>query len=139
MPPNIQFVPPPAGSRRQQSDLVLAGRLAFASGVLPIDMGNDTVALPESVEGQARKILNNLDALLSAHGLSREQVLSVQVWLRDFHRFHERFEKVWPEFFPAARQPARQTVGVIGLPRGALVSMDFVIAGPAESSREGTT
>jgi enamine deaminase RidA (YjgF/YER057c/UK114 family) len=136
---NIEFVSPPAGTRRRQSDLVLAGPLAFASGVLPVDMANDTVALPESVEVQARRILGNLDALLSPHGLSRESVVSVHVWLRDFHRFHERFEKVWPEFFPAGRQPTRQTVGVAALPREALVSMDFVMAPAARSSHQGTT
>jgi 2-iminobutanoate/2-iminopropanoate deaminase len=136
---NIHFLPAPAGTRRRQSDLVLAGDFAFASGVLPTDLGNDAVALPESVEVQARKILGNLDALLAPHGLSRNEVLSVHVWLRDFHRFHERFEKVWTEFFPAARQPVRQTVGVVGLPRDALVSMDFVIAAATAASSQGST
>jgi enamine deaminase RidA (YjgF/YER057c/UK114 family) len=128
---NIQFVPAPAGTRRRQSDLVVAGGFAFATGVIPSDPGNDAIALPESVEAQARKILGNLDALLAPRGLSRKEVLSVHVWLRDFHRFHERLEKVWPEFFDIDRQPVRQTVGVVALPREALVSMDFVIAASA--------
>lgn len=135
---NIQFTPAPAGTRRQQSDLVVAGPIAFAAGVLPGDPANDAVALPETVEAQARKIIANLDALLAPHGLSRADVLSVQVWLRDFQRFHQRFEKAWSEFFPAGRQPVRQTVGVVALPRDALVSMDFVIAAAAAASPQGS-
>lgn len=128
---NIQFVAAPQGTRRRQSDLVIAGGLAFATGLLPCNLGDDAVPLPEAVEAQARRILANLDALLAPRGLSRNEVLSVHVWLRDFHRFHERLEKVWPEFFEAGRQPGRQTVGVAALPRDALVSMDFVIAATA--------
>ena len=117
-----------AGGQRPAADLVLAGPLAFAHGVLPGELANPKAPLAESVELQARKILSNLDELLAPHGLSRRDVVAVTVWLREHARFAARFEKAWPEFFAAARMPTRQLVGVAGLPREALVSMDFVLA-----------
>jgi 2-iminobutanoate/2-iminopropanoate deaminase len=115
---------------RPASDLVLAGPLAFVNGLIGADLERPKVALAESVEAQTRHIMRNLDALLAAQGLSRKQVVAVTVWLRDFSRFRERFEKVWPECFMDGQRPTRQLVGATGLVRDALVSMDFVIARP---------
>ncbi|MFC6522857.1 RidA family protein [Undibacterium arcticum] len=106
---NIQFVPPPEGVKRRQSDLVLTGPLAFASGIIGADMTNDAAPLAESVEAQARQILNNLDRLLSPHNLARGDVVAVHLWLKDFQRFHDRLERVWPEF--PVRKPAYATDG----------------------------
>lgn len=113
---------------RPGSDLVLAGPLAFAHGLIGEDLHKPQRALAESVEAQTRQIMANLDALLSVRQLSRGDVVAVTVWLRDFHRFAQRFENVWPECFSPGRPPTRQLVGVAGLRRDALVSMDFVIA-----------
>jgi 2-iminobutanoate/2-iminopropanoate deaminase len=115
---------------RPASDLVLAGPLAFVNGLIGADLERPKLALAESVEAQTRHIMRNLDALLAAQGLSRKQVVAVTVWLRDFSRFRERFEKVWPECFMDGQRPTRQLVGATGLVRDALVSMDFVIARP---------
>ena len=115
---------------RPASDLVLAGPLAFVNGLIGADLERPKLALAESVEAQTRHIMRNLDALLAAQGLSRKQVVAVTVWLRDFSRFRERFEKVWLECFADGQQPTRQLVGATGLVRDALVSMDFVIARP---------
>ena len=115
---------------RPASDLVLAGPLAFVNGLIGADLERPKVALAESVEAQTRHIMRNLDALLAAQGLSRKQVVAVTVWLRDFSRFRERFEKVWPECFMDGQRPTRQLVGATGLVRDALVSMACVIARP---------
>lgn len=113
---------------RPASDLVLGGSLGFVRGLIGADLMQPRLALAESVEAQTRKIMNNLDGLLAPQGLSRRHVVAVTVWLRDFHRFYERFEKVWPECFEPDARPTRQLVGATGLMRDALISMDFVIA-----------
>lgn len=113
---------------RPASDLVLAGPLAFVSGLIGADLTKPSAPLGESVEAQTRRIMSNLDTLLAAQQLSREQVVCVTVWLREFARMEERFEKIWPECFGNAQRPTRQLVGASGLARDALVSMDFVIA-----------
>lgn len=112
---------------RPASDLVLVGPLAFAHGLIGQDLLNPRRALAESVEAQTRQIMSNLDALLSAQQLARADVVAVTVWLRDFHRFAARFENVWSQCFEPGQRPTRQLVGVTGLTRDALVSMDFVI------------
>ena len=107
--------------------LVVAAGLAWVNGVLPLDFENPSKALAESVEDQSRQIMRNLDQLLSAQGLSRQQVLAVTVHLRQMNRFAARFEKVYAGFFEAPHMPTRSVVGVVELPREALVAMDFVV------------
>ena len=110
-----------------QSDLVRAGDWVFVNGVLPIDPANDRTPLPEQVEMQTRKVLGNLDAILKATGLSRDQVVAVRIALVDLPRLEERMETAYAGFFAAGRLPARSVVGVASLPRGALVAMDFTL------------
>ena len=107
--------------------LVLASGLAWVNGVLPVDLETPSKALAESVEEQSRQIMRNLDQLLSAQGLSRQQVVAVTVHLRQMNRFGVRFEKVYAGFFEAPHLPTRSWVGVSELPREALVAMDFVV------------
>ena len=107
--------------------LVSAAGLAWINGVLPLDLENPGKALAESVEEQSRQIMRNLDQLLSAQGLSRQQVVAVTVHLRQMNRFGVRFEKVYAGFFEAPHLPTRSWVGVSELPREALVAMDFVV------------
>jgi 2-iminobutanoate/2-iminopropanoate deaminase len=107
--------------------LVSAAGLTWVNGVLPLDLENPSKALAESVEEQSRHIMSNLDQLLSAQGLSRQQVLAVTVHLRQMNRFGGRFEKVYAGFFEAPHIPTRSLVGVSELPREALVAMDFVV------------
>ena len=107
--------------------LVSAAGLAWVNGVLPLDLENPAKALAESVEEQSRQIMRNLDQLLSAQGLDRQQVVAVTVHLRQMNRFGARFEKVYAGFFEAPHIPTRSLVGVSELPREALVAMDFVV------------
>ena len=107
--------------------LVSAAGLVWVNGVLPLDLENPSKALAESVEEQSRHIMRNLDQLLSAQGLARQQVLAVTVHLRQMNRFGGRFEKVYAGFFEAPHIPTRSLVGVSELPREALVAMDFVV------------
>ena len=107
--------------------LVLVSGLAWVNGVLPVDLETPSKALAESVEEQSRQIMRNLDQLLSAQGLSRQQVVAVTVHLRQLNRFGARFEKDYAGFFEAPHMPTRSLVGVAELPREALVAMDFVV------------
>jgi len=107
--------------------LVSAAGLVWVNGVLPLDLENPSKALAESVEEQSRHIMRNLDQLLAAQGLARQQVLAVTVHLRQMNRFGGRFEKVYAGFFEAPHIPTRSLVGVSELPREALVAMDFVV------------
>ena len=99
----------------------------FVSGIGPVELENPSVALPESVEEQTRKILSNLESLLQKRGLARRHVVSVRIHLVEFKRFQERMNRVYESFFSGAAQPARSCIGVAALTRGALVEMDFIV------------
>ena len=124
-----EFIISRADAARAQlgSDLVIAGGWAFVNNVLPIDPANDRTPLPEQIEVQTRKVLANFDAIITAKGLSRDQVVTVRIAVVDLPRFEERMETGYAGFFAAGRLPARSVIGVASLPRGALIAMDFTL------------
>ncbi len=109
------------------SDIVMAGGWGFITNLLPIDLDNDRTPLPEGVERQVQQIFANLDVLLAAAGLARDNVVSVRVYLTEFPRLYERMNAAYIGNFPPDRLPARSVVGVAHLVRGAQVAMDFVL------------
>jgi enamine deaminase RidA (YjgF/YER057c/UK114 family) len=106
---------------------VWVGGWGFICGLGPVDLGNPAVPLPEAVEDQVRQIVANLDGILKKRSLTREQVVSARIHLVDFKRFHERVNRTWGELFAGAREPAKSCIGVVALPRGALVEMDLIV------------
>lgn len=117
-----------AARARLASDIVIVGTLGFADGVLPIDLSDDRAALPEFVEDQVRKVLANLETVLKGHAMTRDNVVSVRVHVVELMRFHERVDTAYAGFFASGRLPTRSFIGIDRLPRGALVSMDFVVS-----------
>jgi 2-iminobutanoate/2-iminopropanoate deaminase len=116
-----------AARARLASDLVLVDGWGFVAGLLPIDLDNDRTPLPEQVEAQTRTVLANLERILAAAGLDRENVVAVRIALIDLPRLVERMNAAYDGFFPPDRLPAMSCIGVSSLPRGALVAMDFVV------------
>ena len=114
---------------RIASDLVTANGWAITSGLGPVDLENDRIPLPEGVEAQTRKILSNLEIILKAAGLTRNDVVAVRVYLVEAPRLLERMNAAYVGFFPADRLPARSLIGATYLTRGAQVEMDFVLSG----------
>jgi 2-iminobutanoate/2-iminopropanoate deaminase len=113
---------------RISSDIVLVNGWAITSGLGPVTLENDRTPLPEGIEAQTRKILSNLDLLLKAAGLSRDNVVAVRVYLVEAPRLLERMNSAYVGFFPADRLPARSLIGASYLTRGAQVEMDFVLS-----------
>ena len=123
------YFPAPARSARARfaSELVIAGSWGFIAGLGPVDLEDDRVPLPEGIERQTKKVLANLDALLAAAGLGKENVVSVRVSLTEYPRLYERMNTAYAGFFDPGRLPVRSVVGVGHLTRGAQVEMDFVL------------
>jgi 2-iminobutanoate/2-iminopropanoate deaminase len=107
------------------SHAVRAGELLFCSGQIPLDPVSGEVVGATAAE-QARRCLENLQAVCAAAGTTLAQAVRVTVYMTDLERFGE-VNKVYGEFF-TADPPARVTVGVAALPRGALVEIDAVVA-----------
>lgn len=103
-------------------------RLVFTSGQVGIDPATGELA-EGGVEAETRQALNNLKDVLEAGGSSLAQVLKTTVFMADMAEF-PRMNAVYGEFFPA-EPPARSTVEVAALPKGAKVEIEAVAVRPA--------
>lgn len=102
----------------------------FVTGQLPIDAGNPEAPLPEGIEAQTRKTMENLQEVLQTLGLGFEQVLMARVFLTRFKEDYEAMNRVYAEYFDETRLPARTCVGVTALARDALVEIDLIARRP---------
>jgi 2-iminobutanoate/2-iminopropanoate deaminase len=104
-----------------------AGRTLWLSGQIPLDPATgELVGGP--IEDQARRVMANLGAVLAAGGAGFEHVVRTTVYLVDLADF-ARVNEVYGACFPAD-PPARATVQVTALPRGARLEIDAVAVVP---------
>ena len=101
------------------------GELLFCSGQIPLDPASGELVGVSAGE-QARRCLENLRAVCAAAGTTLEQAVRVTIYMTNLGQFAE-VNDVCAECFPAD-PPARVTIGVAGLPRGAQVEIDAVVA-----------
>lgn len=104
------------------SQAVIAGDFVFTAGQLGIDP--KTGELAEGIEAQTRQALTDLSALLEAASSSLDRVVKATVFLAHMEDF-ATMNNIYAEFFPL-QPPARSTVGVAQLPRGALVEIEAI-------------
>ncbi|GHD59523.1 reactive intermediate/imine deaminase [Thalassobaculum fulvum] len=102
----------------------------LVTGQLPTDPDDDTIPLPDGIEAQTHKTMDNLRRVLAGLGLGFEHVLQARVFLTHFERDYAAMNAVYASYFPADRRPARTCIGVTGLARGGLVEIDFVARRP---------
>jgi 2-iminobutanoate/2-iminopropanoate deaminase len=109
------------------SQAIAAGELVFCSGQIGIDPA--TGALVEGgVEAEAERALRNLAAVLDAAGLGLADVAKATIFLADIADF-AAVNAVYARFMPDP-PPARTTVAVAGLPRGARVEIEAIAVRP---------
>ena len=104
---------------------VRSGGLLFCSGQIPLDPTGERI-IGDSPGAQATRCLENLQAVCAAAGTTLEQAVRTTIYVVDMGAFAE-VNEVYGSFF-AGSAPARVTVGVAALPRGALVEIDAVVA-----------
>jgi 2-iminobutanoate/2-iminopropanoate deaminase len=107
---------------------IKAGGLLFCSGQIPLDPDTGEIAGDTPAE-QARRCLENLSAVCEAAGATLADAARLTVYMTDIGAFAD-VNDVYAEFFAGADAPARVTIGVAALPRGAQVEIDGVIALP---------
>jgi 2-iminobutanoate/2-iminopropanoate deaminase len=107
------------------SHAVKAGGLLFCSGQIPLDPATGEL-VGEGAAEQARRCLQNLDAVCEAAGASLVDAVKLTVYMTDLGEFAQ-VNEVYASFF-ADEPPARVAVGVAALPRGAQVEIDAIVA-----------
>ncbi len=108
------------------SHAVRVGPWLFVTGQMPTWPDDDQRPLPEGVEAQTRRVMDNLAIVLAGAGFAIADVVQARVYLTDFTRDYAAMNAVYQGYFPAGRLPARTCIGVTGLARGALVEIDLV-------------
>ena len=102
---------------------IKAGDFIYTAGQIPIDPKSGNL-IAGGISEQTRQVLENLKAVLEAAGSSLDQVIKATVFLKNMADFTV-LNEVYGEYLGAVK-PARSTVAVAELPRGALVEIDFV-------------
>ena len=98
-------------------------RMLFLSGQIPLDPRTGEL-VQGGIEEQARRVLENLRAVLAAGGAGLEDVVKTTIFLADLADF-AKVNEVYAKYFGAS-PPARSTVQVAALPRGARVEIDAI-------------
>jgi 2-iminobutanoate/2-iminopropanoate deaminase len=105
------------------SQAVRAGDMLFASGQIPLDPATGQL-VDGGIEASTERILDNLQAVLKQAGLTLADVVKTTVYLTrgdDFAAMNGVYAKRFGE-----HRPARSTVIVAALPRGAAVEIDLI-------------
>ena len=105
------------------SQAVSAGNELFCSGQVALDPQTGELR-GENAAAQTEQVLKNLGAVLAAAGMSYADVVKTTVFLVDMNDFTD-VNGVYAKYFEAAK-PARSTLAVTGLPRGARVEIDAI-------------
>lgn len=98
----------------------------FLTGQMPTDPAAPDAPLPDGIEAQTRRVMENLRLVLAGIGLDLGNVLQCRCYLTEFERDYAAFNEIYQSFFPADRRPARTTIGVTALAVGALVEIDML-------------
>ena len=105
------------------SQAVIAGGFLFSAGQIPLDPATGQI-VDGGIAGQTERVMQNLQAVLEAAGLGWSSVVKTTVYLHDMADF-PAVNEIYARSIGEAR-PARSTVQVTALPRGALVEIDLV-------------
>ena len=103
---------------------IVAGDLLFTAGQIALDPATGEMAAADIVT-QTERVLANLEAVLRAANASWADVVKTTVYLMDLSDF-PRVNEIYGHKLGGAR-PARSTVQVAALPRGALIEIDAIV------------
>jgi len=112
------------------SHAVEADGWVFVTGQMPTDPNAPDAPLPEGIEAQTRRVIDNLRIVLGDLSLGLEHVVMARIYLTQFERDYSALNALWPSFFAPGKLPARTTIGVTALAVGALVEIDLVVRRP---------
>ena len=105
------------------SQAVRAGNTLYLSGQIGLDP--KTGLLVEGIDKQIERVFVNLKAVAEAAGASLADVVKLSVYLTDLANF-ARVNEIMARYF-SQPYPARAVVGVVSLPRGALIEADAIV------------
>lgn len=118
---NTDNAPEPIGPYNQA---VKSGHLLFISGQIPVDPATGAL-VPGGIREQTIQVMENLKAVLEAAGGLPDSVIKTTVFLSDLADF-PAMNTIYAEYLGEDNAPARSTVQVAALPKGALVEIEAI-------------
>lgn len=106
------------------SQAIVAGDLLFVSGQVPIDPQTGKLVDDEIVT-QTKQVLNNIEAILVSAGLTMDDVVKTEVYLKDFNEFAQ-MNAIYAEKFNGKIKPARQAMQVARLPLDSRIEISCI-------------
>jgi 2-iminobutanoate/2-iminopropanoate deaminase len=119
----ILFAKDAPGAIGPYSHAIRTGNLLYCSGQTPLDPATMKVEALD-IEGQTKRVLDNLKLVLAEAGLTLVNVVKTNVFLADMELF-SKMNAAYAAYF-ADHKPARSTVAVKGLPFQALVEIECI-------------
>jgi 2-iminobutanoate/2-iminopropanoate deaminase len=113
------------------SQAARSGNLLFCSGQIPLDPKSGQI-VTDDIGGQTRRVLDNIAAVLKAEALTFDNVVKTTIFLTDLGDF-QTVNEIYGSYFKQA-PPARSTVQVSALPKGANVEIEVIAVANGESS-----
>lgn len=104
--------------------IIFDSRLIFVSGQLPIDPLTGKL-VEGGIRLLTRRVLQNIQEILHASHSSMEHLIRVEIFLTNMHDFAEMNEE-YALFVSKNHPPARQTIGVSALPKGASIEISCI-------------
>ena len=120
---NTNLAPAPVGPYNQA--ISASGQMLFVSGQIPLNPSTGELVGDGDITKQTNQVLTNLKAILTAAGVSCENVVKTTVFLADMNDF-ATMNSVYSQYFDEATAPARACVQVSRLPKDVLVEIDCI-------------
>src|SRR5213595_2401833 len=116
------------------SQAVRVGSTIYCAGQIPLDPKSGQI-VPGDIGAQTRRVLENITAVLKAEGLSFQNIVKTTVFLTDLADF-QTVNEIYASYFKK-EAPARSTVQVPALPKGARVEIEAIaVADQSETSSQ---
>jgi len=129
----ITSAPAPIGP---YSQAIKAGGLVFVSGQIALDPATGALVGADAA-AQTKKVLENIEAILEAAGSALVRAVKTTIFLTDLAEF-AKVNEVYATYFPF-EPPARSTVQVAALPKGAKVEIEVVASCKHELDQFGSS
>ena len=117
------------------SQAIRSGDFIFCSGQIPLDPKSGQI-VSDDVGAQTRRVLDNVSAVLKSEGISLSDVLKTTIFLTDLDNF-QIVNEIYGSYFNH-QPPARSTVQVSALPKGAKVEIEVIAHATTDHASDET-
>jgi 2-iminobutanoate/2-iminopropanoate deaminase len=118
------------------SQAVRVGAIIYCAGQIPLDP-KTTQLVEGGVDVQTRRVMENITAVLRAEGLTFDNIVKTTIFLMDMNDF-QTVNEIYGSYFKQ-QPPARSTVQVAGLPKGARVEIEVIAMADAAGGSAADT